>query len=106
MTYESKTEWKKFDALTDEDIARGIAADPDASPEWTAEDFDRARPATEVLPQLVDAYRKSRGPQKSPTKVPISMRLSPEVVDYFKSQGRGWQTRINEVLVEYVTDQD
>lgn len=105
MTHESKTDWQKFDALTDGDIARGIAVDPDAAPEWTAEDFARARPAAEVLPELVEAYRKSRGPQKTPTKVPISMRLSPEVVDYFKSQGTGWQTRINEVLEEYVTDQ-
>ena len=105
MTHESKTDWKRVDTLTDEEIARGIAADPDSAQEWTAEDFERARPASEVLPQLVDEYRKSRGPQKAPTKVQISMRLSPEVVDYFKAQGRGWQTRINEVLVDYVTDQ-
>ena len=105
MKHEDRTDWDRFDAMTDEDIAQGIAADPDAAPELGAEAFARLRPAVEVLPQLVDAYRKSRGPQKSPTKVAISMRLSPEVVDYFKSQGTGWQTRINEVLVEYVTDQ-
>ena len=41
-----------------------------------------------------------------PTKVPVSIRLDPEVVTYFRSQGQGWQTRINEILVEYVTNEE
>jgi len=36
-----------------------------------------------------------RGPQKSPTKKLVSLRLSPEVIDHFKSTGPGWQTRID-----------
>ena len=43
-----------------------------------------------------------RGPQKSPTKIPVSIRLTPDVVDYFKSRGKGWQTKINTILSEYV----
>ena len=39
-----------------------------------------------------------RGPQKSPTKQRITIRLSPEVVDYFRSTGSGWQARIDEAL--------
>jgi len=39
-----------------------------------------------------------RGPQKSPTKKLVSLRLSPEVVDYFRSTGPGWQTRIDTTL--------
>jgi len=39
-----------------------------------------------------------RGPQKSPTKELISIRLSREVVDYFRSMGEGWQSRIDETL--------
>ncbi|HVW79296.1 MAG TPA: BrnA antitoxin family protein [Alloacidobacterium sp.] len=39
-----------------------------------------------------------RGPQKTPTKQLVSLRLSPEVLDYFKSQGPGWQTRIDKTL--------
>jgi hypothetical protein len=49
------------------------------------------RPATEVVPELVEAYKcgklRVRGPQRSPTKVPVYIRLSPEVVEYFKAQG-------------------
>jgi uncharacterized protein (DUF4415 family) len=43
-----------------------------------------------------------RGPQKSPRKVATAIRLSPEVVDYFKADGPGWQTRMDAALLEYV----
>jgi uncharacterized protein (DUF4415 family) len=69
------------------------------NPEWTAEDFARARPAHEVLPaEVLKAFPKTRGPQVAPTKVPVSIRLSPEVVERFKAQGPGWQTRIDDIL--------
>jgi uncharacterized protein (DUF4415 family) len=42
--------------------------------------------------------RGKRGPQKAPTKKLVSLRLSAEVVDHFKSSGRGWQTRIDGTL--------
>jgi uncharacterized protein (DUF4415 family) len=44
---------------------------------------------------------KTRGIQKAPTKIPISIRLTPDVVDFFKSQGKGWQTKIDTVLSDY-----
>ncbi|MEE8430534.1 MAG: BrnA antitoxin family protein [Candidatus Desulfatibia sp.] len=43
-----------------------------------------------------------RGPQKKPTKKQLTIRLNQEVVEYFKLQGKGWQTKINEVLTDYV----
>ena len=43
-----------------------------------------------------------RGPQKRPTKVAVTVRYSPEVVEYFKATGEGWQTRMNDALREYV----
>ena len=46
--------------------------------------------------------RGKRGPQKSPTKKLVSLRLSPEVVDHFKSTGPGWQTRIDSTLRESI----
>ena len=42
--------------------------------------------------------RGKRGPQKAPTKKLVSLRLSPEVIDHFKSAGPGWQTRIDGAL--------
>lgn len=43
-----------------------------------------------------------RGSQKRPTKVPVTVRYSPEVIEYFKATGEGWQTRMNIALQEYV----
>lgn len=75
----------------------------DDNPEWTKDDFDRARPAHEVLPPyILAAFPRMRGAQKSPTKVPVSLRLSREVVDHFKASGDGWQTRIDEALKDLI----
>ncbi len=43
-----------------------------------------------------------RGPQRSPTKLSVSVRYSPEVLAFFKATGAGWQTRMNEALREWV----
>lgn len=46
--------------------------------------------------------KRARGKQKAPTKQPVSIRLSSEVLEYFKSTGKGWQTNIDEILMEYI----
>jgi uncharacterized protein (DUF4415 family) len=46
--------------------------------------------------------RGERGPQIAPTKQLVSVRYSPEVLEYFKATGSGWQTRMNEALLEWV----
>jgi uncharacterized protein (DUF4415 family) len=43
-----------------------------------------------------------RGTQKAPTKVSTTVRLDPKVLEYFRATGSGWQTRLNDVLREYV----
>lgn len=68
------------------------------SPELTKADFAKARPFSEVFPDLSASIRKGRGPNKAPTKKLVSLRLSPEVVEHFKSTGPGWQSRIDEAL--------
>ncbi|MEP9375561.1 BrnA antitoxin family protein [Aquabacter sp. CN5-332] len=71
------------------------------SPEFTAEDLKQARPFAEVFPDLAESLR-TRGLQKRPTKVPVSIRLSAEVVEHFKAGGPGWQGRIDEALKKVV----
>jgi uncharacterized protein (DUF4415 family) len=61
------------------------AADPD-NPPW--------REAM-LGPAVV---RRGRGPQKAPTKVLTTLRLDADVLEYFRSTGPGFQTRINEAL--------
>lgn len=76
----------------------------DENPEWTEADFARARPAEELPPEVLAAFprTKRRGPQKAPTKRAVSLRLSREVVDHFKSAGPGWQSRIDDVLKQAI----
>ena len=42
--------------------------------------------------------RHGRGAQKAPTKVLTTIRLDADVIAFFRAQGRGYQTRINEAL--------
>jgi uncharacterized protein (DUF4415 family) len=72
------------------------------NPELTKEDFAKARPFSEVFPDLSASIRKGRGPNKAPTKKLVSLRLSPEVIEHFKSTGEGWQSRIDETLRKVV----
>ena len=69
--------------------------------ELTAEDLREFRPAAEVLSPALLKKLGVRGAQKSSTKVQLSLRLTPEVITAFKATGRGWQTRMGEVLREW-----
>lgn len=77
------------------------AYDPD-NPDSVADFWEGAR--IEHKGKIIGTARKpgERGPQKKPTKVQVTIRLSPEVIDYFKDTGKGWQTRMDEALREYV----
>jgi uncharacterized protein (DUF4415 family) len=68
------------------------------SPELTKEDFAKAKPFAEALPDLAASIRKGRGPNKAPTKKLVSLRLSGKVLEAYKAKGPGWQSRIDEDL--------
>ena len=76
--------------------------DDNENPEWTEADFARAKPAKEVLPpKLFEALTRKPGrPKKIDAKQPVTLRLDPVIISHFKSAGDGWQTRINDVLLE------
>jgi uncharacterized protein (DUF4415 family) len=87
--------------LTEEQIQRMIASDPDA-PEATDAQLAQAKPFNEVFPALADAMRRNVGgrPKSENPKVAVSLRLDPEIVARFKASGPGWQTRMNDALRE------
>jgi len=66
--------------MTDADIRRQIGEDADVIPEVTDDVLERARwhPA--------------------PKKTPISFRVDPDVLAYFKAKGSGYQSRMNAAL--------
>jgi uncharacterized protein (DUF4415 family) len=79
---ETCTDWAKFDVMTEEQLEASIAADPDDVHEeldWTQ--------AVRGLP---------------PRKEHINIRIDADVLDWFRRTGKGYQTRINNVLRAFV----
>ena len=59
--------------------------DPD-NPAWTEDTLG------------APVIKRGRGPQAAPTKILTSVRLDADILEYFKSQGAGYQSRINAAL--------
>jgi uncharacterized protein (DUF4415 family) len=76
----------------DRAIAAAARSDPDAQP---------------VTPTQLKAMVPLRGlrgrPKSENKKLLVSVRYSPEVIEYFKSTGDGWQSRMDGVLLNYIT---
>jgi uncharacterized protein (DUF4415 family) len=68
------------------------------NPEWTDEDFAKARPIAD-FPHLAAAFPKSKGGRpRGSNKQAVSLRLDRDVLEKFRATGPGWQSRINEAL--------
>lgn len=78
-------------AAEDKAINAAARSDPDA------------QPLTHAQLKATVPLRTLRGrPPSDNKKVLVSVRYSCEVVDYFKSTGGGWQSRMDEVLRKHV----
>jgi uncharacterized protein (DUF4415 family) len=68
--------------------------------ELTAEDAKTALPFSSLPAgeQQVLLLLRKRGPQKTPRKVPVSIRLSREVAEGLRATGKGWQGRADDAL--------
>jgi uncharacterized protein (DUF4415 family) len=77
-----ETDYARLDAMTDEDIARAVAEDPDACP--LDVDWSKARV---VFP---------------PGKENVTLRVDRDVLAWFRSTGKGFHTRMNAVLRAYM----
>jgi uncharacterized protein (DUF4415 family) len=83
--------------------------DPDDAPELTGEELDRGvwRIKNKVVsPEkgkaaFAEKLRRGRPPIEEPRKA-INIRLSQDVLDTFKATGKGWQTRVNDALREWI----
>ena len=81
ISEKSQTDWERVDALTDEEI------DVSEIPEVPAEMFARA-----VV---------RRGLQPVSRKAQVTLRVDSDVLEWFKAQGQGYQTKINTLLRAY-----
>jgi len=80
----------------------------DENPEWTVEDFRKARPALEVVGEVfgekaAEAIRRRPGrPCKPDRKVNQTLRLDADVLAAYRELGQGWQAHMNQVLREHM----
>lgn len=80
-----KSDWAKANAMTEEELEAAIASDPDEA--GMVVDWSKA---TTVLPE---------------PKAVLNMRVDRDILDFFKGQGKGYQSRINAVLRTFVEHQ-
>ncbi|MEH1965133.1 MULTISPECIES: BrnA antitoxin family protein [unclassified Nostoc] len=78
----SQTDWQRLDAMSDEDI--DLSDCPEITPELFAKAIVR------------------RGLPASKNKAQVTLRIDSDVLEWFKSQGRGYQTQINTLLRAYM----
>jgi uncharacterized protein (DUF4415 family) len=78
----SRTDWKRVDALKDKDI--DLSDVPEVSPEMFARAIVR------------------RGLKPVSRKAQLTLRVDSEVLDWFRKQGQGYQTKINALLRAYM----
>jgi uncharacterized protein (DUF4415 family) len=90
MHMKKKPELVKPTTREERAIGAGIARDADTF-ELSREEFRELKPV-----------RRGR-PKSAVHKLPIALRLDPQVVEYFRASGRGWQTHVNEALADYVS---
>ena len=79
----ARTDWARVDALTDAEIERMATGDKE-NPSTTGADW-------------VDAVVGL-----PPPKTPVNAKFDSDIVDWFKSQGRGYQSRMNAVLRSFM----
>ena len=87
-------DWASAAALPPEELDRLLEEDRDEvddNPPATVEQLAAARPGTRRPGQ--------RGPGRRPAKTVLALRVDPAAVAAWKASGKGWQTRINDLLV-------
>jgi uncharacterized protein (DUF4415 family) len=80
---ESLTDWERVDAMTDEEVEANIDEDDEG-------EFDMSK----AFPGLPPGFGIA--------KKQLTVRLDTDVVEWFKSQGKGYQTRMNAVLRQFM----
>jgi uncharacterized protein (DUF4415 family) len=78
----SQTDWKRVDALKDKDI--DLSDVPEVSPEMFARAIVR------------------RGLKPVPRKAQLTLRVDSDVLQWYRKQGQGYQTKINALLRAYM----
>jgi uncharacterized protein (DUF4415 family) len=82
---ESMTDWARVDAMSEEELEAAIASDPDEAGMETS--WEYGYPGLPPIPE---------------NKQQITLRIDADVLEWFRATGKGYQTRINSVLRQFV----
>jgi uncharacterized protein (DUF4415 family) len=86
----------------DDATGEPIGPDPEIERPSTGEELRNAKPFREVFPELaasIDRELRKRGrPIADNPKQPVTIRLNPETIAKFKATGKGWQSRMSDIL--------
>src|ERR1700678_1706161 len=82
---EDQTDWARVNAKTEADLAADTASDP----AWNGVDDEGVTSAKVVNALLARPNENKRQ---------VTMRFDADVLEFFKTSGRGWQGRMNAVL--------
>jgi uncharacterized protein (DUF4415 family) len=94
MPQTNQTDWSKVKHLTDADIVH----DAD-SPATSAADWSQAFTSHSAIELHQEAARRAH-----PAKEQIAIQYDADVLAYFRATGKGWQTRMNEALKEWLKE--
>ena len=86
-----RSDWERVDAMSDEEVTANALSDPDSTP--TDSPWDPKFAMT--ISELLEKRRKRQ----------VTLRLDPDILDWFKMQGKGYQTLMNEALKTFVQHQ-
>lgn len=78
-----KTDFAALENMSEEDLKKSISEDKDVAPLLTTQWFNSARVVR-------------------PGKTPVTLRIDNDVIDYFRANGRFYQTKINIILRKYM----
>ena len=98
------TRWEKFDALTDAQVIAAALSDPDAQP-LTEDQLSAFRRVADV--PGANILEKSRAlTSRTKNKQLVSIRCDKDVIAFFRAQGKGYQSLMNNILRSYMEKHD
>lgn len=81
-TEKAEVDWARVDATTEEEIEAQAREDGDSLKEWT--------------PEMIARARAKKRPKKS-----LTIRMDADLIDRLKSEGPGYQSRLNAIVRSY-----
>ncbi|WP_367185256.1 BrnA antitoxin family protein [Limnohabitans sp. Rim8] len=95
----------KMNAMSLEELITALKVKEREAPYvWDGQDEDERTATPEELAHRLALARKRGRPAGSGVKEQVAIRLDKEILEAFRAEGKGWQTRINQALRRYLAE--